>query len=94
LPEKGAYGTGIFFLERETAATAEKRFAECAAQQGVEVICWRDVPSDNSCLGEVAKSTEPFLRQVFVRSADPNIVNQEFEKKVILRNPRHNSDLD
>lgn len=76
------YGTGIFFLERETAAQVEKRFAECAVHHGIDVICWRTVPSDSSCLGEVAKSTEPYSRQVFVKPIDASISNEEFEKKV------------
>lgn len=31
-----------------------------------QVICWRDVPTDNSYIGKVAKKCEPYMRQVFV----------------------------
>lgn len=30
------------------------------------MICWRDVPTENSILGQVAKKCEPYMRQVFV----------------------------
>lgn len=81
LPEKGKYATGIFFLDKKTSPHAEKRFEELSLEHGLKVFCWRTVPSDPSCLGEVAISTEPYCRQVFVQ-ANEEFDKPEFEKRV------------
>lgn len=83
LPEKGKYATGIYFLDKKTAPLAEKRFGELAIEHGLKVIHWRTVPTDPSCLGEVALSTEPFCRQVFVQ-ANEEFDKAEFEKRLYI----------
>jgi len=30
------------------------------------VLCWRNVPTDSTQIGQVAKKCEPYMRQVFV----------------------------
>ena len=30
------------------------------------MLCWRTVPTDNAGIGDVARNSEPFMRQVFV----------------------------
>ena len=34
----------------------------------VQVLCWRTVPTSNAGIGEVARNSEPFMRQVFLVS--------------------------
>ena len=34
-------------------------YAAVAAQEGMTLLGWRDVPTDNSTLGESVKPTEP-----------------------------------
>ena len=41
-------------------------YAEVAAQEGMTMLGWRDVPTDNSTLGETVKPTEPVNKQVFI----------------------------
>ncbi|CAN8017433.1 unnamed protein product [Ixodes persulcatus] len=53
-------------MEKMTAPQAEKEFEEEAASNGLKVLCWRTLPTDDSTLGSVARSTEPFMRHVFV----------------------------
>ncbi|NQV22162.1 MAG: glutamate synthase subunit alpha, partial [Rhodospirillales bacterium] len=68
LPEPGAYGVGVIFLPKDEAhrARCEAITEEIITNEGQTVLGWRDVPVDSSCLGESVKSTEPFIRQVFV----------------------------
>jgi glutamate synthase domain-containing protein 1 len=33
---------------------------------GFQVLCWRTVPTDSAGIGDVARNSEPFMRQVFV----------------------------
>lgn len=66
LPPHGEYATGIIYMEKMTAPQAEKEFEEEATSNGLKVLCWRTLPTDDSTLGSVARSTEPFMRHVFV----------------------------
>ncbi|XP_015120846.1 glutamate synthase [NADH], amyloplastic isoform X2 [Diachasma alloeum] len=66
LPEFGKYATGILFLDKRTHKQTEAAFEELAAECNLKVICWRDVPTDNSHIGQVARKCEPYMRQVFV----------------------------
>ena len=48
------------------AAEIMDTYARSRAQEGMEVLGWRDVPTDNSTLGETVKPTEPVHMQVFL----------------------------
>ncbi|MFT4920969.1 MAG: glutamate synthase (ferredoxin) [Haloarculaceae archaeon] len=72
LPDPEQYAVGSLFLPQDPDATAElKRLVEeTLADEGLEVIAWRSVPTDNATLGQTALDSEPDVQQVFVRSAD------------------------
>ncbi len=72
LPEPGHYAVGQYFLPREDEARARavKIIEDTIRAEGQKVLGWRDVPVDNSDLGESVLPTEPFHRQVSSRSAD------------------------
>ncbi|XP_018496829.1 glutamate synthase 1 [NADH], chloroplastic [Galendromus occidentalis] len=70
LPEKGKYATGIVFLESLKATETEAAFEAEATADGLKVLGWRTVPTDSTFLGNVARSTEPLMRQVFVAPAN------------------------
>ena len=40
--------------------------AEAADEAGLKVLGWREVPTENGCLGELARMAEPVMRQVFI----------------------------
>ena len=44
------------------------------------MLGWRDVPSDNRTLGEIARSAEPVIRQVFV--GGNGLVDEELERRL------------
>src|SRR4051794_28949716 len=68
LPPAGQYATGIAFLpaEPDDAAKAAATLDDIAAQEGVTVLGWRDVPTDPSMLGASAAAAMPSFRQWFV----------------------------
>ena len=64
LPEAGSYATGIAFLpqsSKEAAAACAGR--EVVEAEGLQVIGWRDVPTDESSLGALARDAMPTFRQ-------------------------------
>ena len=47
----------------------------------LQVLYWRTVPTKNSGIGEVARGSEPFMRQVFVVQ-DVEMEEEEFKRQV------------
>jgi len=71
LPEPGAYAVGTIFFptaddQRERLKTVVE---EQLAGEGLDVLAWRSVPTDNEELGATALDSEPDVWQVFVESA-------------------------
>lgn len=50
-----------------------------------QVLCWRTVPTDNSGIGEVARNSEPFMRQVFVVPAHEFKDEEELKRQVSFK---------
>src|SRR3954468_21416260 len=68
LPEAGQYGCGLVFLPRNASVRRkiEERFEQLVQSEGLIFLGWRTVKTDNSMIGDTAKSAEPFMRQVFI----------------------------
>ena len=82
LPEAGRYGVGMVFLPRDpdSRRRCEELFEACVVQTGQKVLGWRDVPTDNSEIGNSAKAVEPVFRQVFV-SATAEFAGTDFKER-------------
>ncbi|MGW0070710.1 glutamate synthase subunit alpha, partial [Streptosporangium sandarakinum] len=72
LPEAGSYAAGTAFLPADPEArdTAVRLIEEIAAEEGLTVLGWRDVPTDPSLPGPSARAVMPSFRQLFVASAE------------------------
>lgn len=66
LPER--YGIGMIFLSQNTTKAQESRSQLEAALEanGLSVLGWRQVPTNNECLGPMAMDCLPVIEQVFV----------------------------
>src|SRR3954470_6635231 len=60
LPEAGSYGAGLVFLPRDERdrETIQNLIAAVVDEEGATLLGWRDVPSDNSLIGDSAKATQ------------------------------------
>ena len=58
-------GVGMLFLP-EGETRAEAALERCLVSHDLAIRCWRDVPVHPECLGEIARSTLPRIRQVLV----------------------------
>ncbi|GJQ80095.1 hypothetical protein Trydic_g19378 [Trypoxylus dichotomus] len=74
LPALGKYATGLVFLDKKNHKEAEEKFTAIAEELRLSVLAWREVPTDNSRIGGLARSCEPLIKQVFVV---PNGIRQE-----------------
>ena len=88
LPDAGAYATGIAFLPQDpqTALRASQAVEEIAADEGLEVLGWRDVPIDESILGSGSLMTMPRFRQVFL--AGEGLAGIELDRRVYIARKR------
>lgn len=86
LPAPGHYAVGILFMPHDKAwrEKIQKIYAEQAALEGMKVLGWRDVPTDNSTLGESVKPTEPCHRQVFIARGANIETEDEFERRLYI----------
>ncbi|MDT0323604.1 glutamate synthase large subunit [Streptomyces millisiae] len=71
LPASGGYAVGIAFLPADPteAAEAVARIEGIAADEGLAVLGWREVPTAPGLLGAAARETMPAFRQLFVADA-------------------------
>jgi glutamate synthase domain-containing protein 2/glutamate synthase domain-containing protein 1/glutamate synthase domain-containing protein 3 len=71
LAQAGNYGVGMVFGSKnaEEHQQCEQILESAIAYYGMSVMGWRDVPTSNGCLGEIALSAEPTIKQIFVGSA-------------------------
>ncbi|MDQ1616371.1 MAG: glutamate synthase large chain, partial [Actinomycetota bacterium] len=90
LPAKGAYAVGIAFLTDDDAAEAGERQAleRIAAEEGLTVLGWREVPTTPALLGATARRVLPRLRQVFVASATGRVTGMALERLVFCLRKR------
>ncbi|NIP99931.1 MAG: hypothetical protein GWM98_05665, partial [Nitrospinaceae bacterium] len=71
LPEPGRYGSGLVFFSRKIDVDAcVKIFEDVVDRVGLRFLGWREVPVDNSTIGQTARSVEPVIRQVFIGASD------------------------
>ncbi|OMI37640.1 glutamate synthase large subunit [Streptomyces sparsogenes] len=66
LPEAGSYAVGIAFLPDGEAEGAAGHIERLAAEEGLTVLGWREVPVAPDLLGNGARATMPAFRQLFV----------------------------
>jgi len=93
LPGLGQYGSGIIFLPRNPTVRrqVEQKFEQVVQSEGLHVLGWRTVPTQNGMLGETARSCEPFMRQVFIGRAPDLADDLAFERKLyVIRKRAYN----
>jgi len=66
LPPEHQYAVGAIFLPCEHTIRYMRIVEQCAETEGHKVLGWRDVPTENSCLGAAALSSEPVIKQFFI----------------------------
>jgi glutamate synthase (NADPH) large chain len=86
LPKPGEYAIGQLFMPQDNNWRQIIRdiWAEQAEQEGFSLIGWREVPTDNSTLGESVKPTEPKHLQVFIGRGKKKYSEAEFERRLYI----------
>ncbi|MGN6781315.1 MAG: glutamate synthase central domain-containing protein, partial [Marmoricola sp.] len=76
LPAARAYAVGTAFLpgDPDTVAKTRSRIEEIAAEEGLTVLGWREVPTDPADLGRTALDCMPTFSQLFVASRGSRVL--------------------
>ena len=96
LPPRRSYAVGIAFLpdDDEAEAHARKTVEAVAAEEGLEVIAWRELPVDPTGLGATARSVMPRFRQVFVHASGVPVMGMALERMVFCLRKRAEREAD
>ncbi|MDU6673045.1 MAG: glutamate synthase subunit alpha, partial [Bradyrhizobium sp.] len=86
LPAPGEYAIGALFMPRDEAwrNVIKSIIADQIEEEGLVLLGWRDVPTDNSSLGVTVKPTEPRSMQVFIGRNGAAKTEDEFERKLYI----------
>src|SRR6516225_10888644 len=86
LPKPGEYAVGYLFMPMDPNWRQIIRdvYAEVVAREGLSMLGWREVPTDNSKLGESVKPTEPKHMQVFIGRGKKKFSENEFERRLYI----------
>ncbi|MFG1473566.1 glutamate synthase large subunit [Xanthobacter agilis] len=86
LPEPGKYAVGHIFMPRDAEGQEIVRAAyeRAVPGEGLALLGWRDVPTDNSSLGVSVLPTEPKHVQVFIGHGDDIADEDTFERRLYI----------
>ncbi|NJD61411.1 MAG: glutamate synthase subunit alpha, partial [Deltaproteobacteria bacterium] len=68
LPQRGDYAVGMAFLpsDPKLAEQCARTFERIAREEGHPVLGWRNVPHNETILGDLSRSTKPGIAQCFL----------------------------
>jgi glutamate synthase (NADPH/NADH) large chain len=86
LPEPGKYAVGALFMPREKAwrKVIQSIITDQIKAEQLTLLGWREVPTDNSTLGETVKPTEPANMQVFIGRGAHIKSEDDFERRLYI----------
>jgi glutamate synthase (NADPH/NADH) large chain len=97
VPPLGQFGTGLIFFPQDSSDAARCReiLLNIVKEESVNLIGFREVPRNNSIIGEISRAAEPDILQIILGS---DIPQDELERKLYIirkrtENAIRNSDL-
>ena len=94
LPKPGTYGVGMIFLpvEKHPRLQCEGILERIVREEGLSLIGWRDTPVYASAIGRVARASQPYIQQIFVRCG-PGLDEDAFERKLYVVRKRAENEI-
>jgi len=88
LPAPCQYGAGMVFGPKNEKLRTEcdKVLEDSIRHYSMKILGWRDVPFANNCLGDIALTAEPSIRQIFVDGGE--LKNEALERRLYLARRR------
>jgi len=95
LPPPFKYGVGMVFTSQKAPERNAARhiLERILVEEGVELLGWRNVPTDNSSLGNTAWEGEPMVRQIFLKHPHNCTDEQAFNRRLYVINQRATNEI-
>jgi glutamate synthase (NADPH/NADH) large chain len=95
LPLPGEYGVGMIFLpvERHQRLICEGIIERIAREEGLHILGWRDTPIAADAIGRVARASQPYIEQIFIRRT-PGMDPDALERKLYIIRKRIEAEVD
>ncbi|HEY2647063.1 MAG TPA: glutamate synthase central domain-containing protein, partial [Candidatus Acidoferrales bacterium] len=92
VPSPGQYGVGMVFLPVDThdRLICEGIIEKIVREEGLSVLGWRDTPINGNTIGRLARASQPYIEQIFVRSG-PGMDQDALERKLYVVRKRAES---
>lgn len=96
LPAAGAYAVGTAFLpgDADEVAKTRTRIEEIAAEEGLAVLGWREVPVNPEILGKTALGVMPTFVQLFVAGSGQRVTGMALERLAFCLRKRAERETD
>ena len=88
LPSISEFGAGMVFGSKDTKLReqCDGILVTSIEHYGLKVLGWRQVPTSNDCLGQIALDAEPSVKQIFVDGA--GLKSEDLERRLYLARKR------
>jgi glutamate synthase domain-containing protein 2/glutamate synthase domain-containing protein 1/glutamate synthase domain-containing protein 3 len=86
LPKAGDYAVAMCFLPKDLLARreCEQILERIVREYGMQVLGWRDVPTNNAFIGPSPKAAEPRIRQAFIGMKENFYNKADFNRRLYL----------
>jgi glutamate synthase (NADPH/NADH) large chain len=83
LPPAGQFGTGLIFFPQDTsdASKCQEILVNIIREEGVNLIGFREVPRNNSVIGEISRAAEPEILQILLGA---DLLQEDLERKLYI----------
>lgn len=83
IPPEGQFATGLIFLptDKSDADQCKEILVQLLVNEKINLIGFREVPVDNTCLGEIARAAEPYIVQILLGA---DYEQEDFERKLYV----------
>ena len=95
LPLPGEYGVGMIFLpvERNQRLLCEGILERIVREEGLRIVGWRDTPIASDTIGRIARSSQPYIQQIFIRRA-PGMDQDTLERRLYVIRKRVEAEVE
>ncbi len=85
LPPEGYYGVGMIFFPVEASARlqCEGIIERITNEEGLTILGWRDLPVNADAIGRLARASQPYIEQVFIKRPE-SMSREAFDRKLYV----------
>ncbi|MGA8845750.1 MAG: glutamate synthase large subunit [Nocardioides sp.] len=96
LPPPASYAVGTAFLpgDGEHVRATRAQIEKIAAEEGLNVLGWREVPTESETLGEAARSVMPVFSQLFIAAKGQRLSGMALERLAFCLRKRAERETD